>query len=126
MGEIRPFELNVAEDELVRLADRLDQTRWPEAETVDDWSQGTPLAALRELVAYWRIEYDWRRCEARLNSIGQFVTEIDGLDIHFLHRKSSRSDALPLVATSTPTHNLVITQEIQQDAKKLMRSMTAR
>ncbi|QPC99878.1 epoxide hydrolase family protein [Qipengyuania soli] len=99
MGEIRPFELNVAEDELVRLADRLDQTRWPEAETVDDWSQGTPLAALRELVAYWRIEYDWRRCEARLNSIGQFITEIDGLDIHFLHRKSSRSDALPLVIT---------------------------
>ncbi|WP_369025346.1 epoxide hydrolase family protein [Qipengyuania sp. RANM35] len=99
MGEIRPFELNVAEDELVRLADRLDQTRWPEAETVDDWSQGTPLAALRELVAYWRIEYDWRRCEARLNSIGQFITEIDGLDIHFLHRKSSRPDALPLVIT---------------------------
>lgn len=99
MGEIRPFELNVAEDELVRLADRLDQTRWPEAETVDDWSQGTPLAALRELVAYWRIEYDWRRCEARLNSIGQFITEIDGLDIHFLHRRSSRQDALPLIIT---------------------------
>ena len=99
MGEIRPFELRIGEDELVRLADRLDQTRWPEAETVDDWSQGTPLAVLRELVAYWRIEYDWRRCEARLNAIGQFVTEIEGLDIHFLHRKSSRPDALPLIIT---------------------------
>ena len=99
MGEIRPFELRVADEELVRLAERLDQARWPEAETVDDWSQGTPLAALRELVAYWRIEYDWRRCEARLNSLGQFVTEIDGLDIHFLHRKSSRADALPLIIT---------------------------
>lgn len=99
MSEIEPFELAVPEDELVRLADRLDQTRWPEEEPVGDWSQGTKLAALRELVAYWRIEYDWRRCEARLNRIGQFVTEIDGLAIHFLHRRSPRPDALPLVMT---------------------------
>lgn len=99
MGEIRPFKLRIADEELVRLADRLDQTRWPEEEPVSDWSQGTKLAALRELVAYWRIEYDWRRCEARLNDIGQFTTEIDGLDIHFLHRKSSRPDALPLIIT---------------------------
>ena len=99
MAEIRPFTLAVPEDELVRLADRLDQTRWPEEETVDDWSQGTRLAALRELVAYWRIEYDWRRCEARLNALGQFITEIDGLDIHFIHRRSSRPDAMPLIIT---------------------------
>ena len=99
MTAIRPFELAIPEDQLVALADRLDQTRWPEEEPVDDWSQGTRLAALRELVAYWRIEYDWRRCEARLNSIGQFTTEIDGLDIHFLHKRSSREDALPLIIT---------------------------
>ena len=80
MTAIRAFELAIPEDQLVALADRLDQTRWREEEPVDDWSQGTRLAALRELVAYWRIEYDWRRCEARLNSIGQFITEIDGLD----------------------------------------------
>ncbi|WP_324827530.1 epoxide hydrolase family protein [Qipengyuania zhejiangensis] len=99
MSEIKPFHLNIAEDDLVRLADRLDNTRWPEQEPVDDWSQGTRLAALRELVAYWRIEYDWRRCEARLNAVGQFTTEIDGLAIHFLHRRSPRADALPLIIT---------------------------
>ncbi|WP_421991232.1 epoxide hydrolase family protein [Qipengyuania sp.] len=99
MSEVRRFELNIPEGELVALADRLDHVRWPEKEPVEDWSQGTKLAALRELVAYWRIEYDWRRCEARLNAIGQFVTEIDGLDIHFLHKSSSREDAMPLVIT---------------------------
>ena len=99
MSAIEPFVLDIAEDALVDLADRLDRTRWPEEETVVDWSQGTKLAALKELVAYWRIEYDWRRCEARLNSIGQFTTEIDGLSIHFLHRRSSRDDAIPLVIT---------------------------
>ncbi len=99
MSAIEPFLLDIAENTLVDLADRLDRTRWPEEETVDDWSQGTKLAALRELVAYWRIEYDWRRCEGRLNSIGQFTTEIDGLSIHFLHRRSSREDALPLIIT---------------------------
>lgn len=99
MSAIEPFVLDIAEDALVDLADRLDRTRWPEEETVVDWSQGTKLAALKELVAYWRIEYDWRRCEARLNSIGQFTTEIDGLSIHFLHRRSSRNDAIPLVIT---------------------------
>ncbi|MDG5751397.1 epoxide hydrolase [Qipengyuania sp. XHP0211] len=99
MSAIKPFVLDIAEDTLVDLADRLDRARWPEEETVEDWSQGTKLAALRELVAYWRIEYDWRRCEARLNDIGQFTTEIDGLSIHFLHRRSSREDAIPLVIT---------------------------
>ncbi len=99
MTAIKPFELAIPENALVDLADRLDRTRWPEEEPVPDWSQGTKLEALRELVAYWRIEYDWRRCEARLNRIGQFRTTIDGLDIHFLHRRSSRADALPLVIT---------------------------
>lgn len=82
MNAIRPFTLDIPEADLADLAARLDRTRWPEAATVDDWTQGTPLAALGELVAYWRNGYDWRRCEARLNALGQFVTEIDGLDIH--------------------------------------------
>lgn len=99
MNVIEPFVLDIAEDTLVDLADRLDRTRWPEEETVEDWSQGTKLTALKELVAYWRIEYDWRRCEARLNSIGQFRTAIDGLSIHFLHRRSPREDAIPLIIT---------------------------
>ena len=99
MSAIEPFVLDIAEDTLVDLAERLDRTRWPEEETVEDWSQGTKLAALKELIAYWRIEYDWRRCEARLNAIGQFTTEIDGLSIHFLHRRSPREDAIPLVIT---------------------------
>ncbi|WP_435200657.1 epoxide hydrolase family protein [Qipengyuania sp. 902] len=99
MNVIEPFVLDIAEDTLVDLAERLDRTRWPEEETVEDWSQGTKLTALKELVAYWRIEYDWRRCEARLNSIGQFTTEIDGLSIHFLHRRSPREGAIPLVIT---------------------------
>lgn len=99
MSAITPFELKIPESELVALADRLDHARWPELEPVDDWSQGTKLAALKELVAYWRIEYDWRRCEARLNAIGQFTTEIDGLSIHFLHKRSSRADAVPLIIT---------------------------
>ena len=73
--------------------------RWPDKETVDDWSQGTPLAVLRALAAHWRNGYDWRVCEARLNALGQFVTEIDGLDIHFLHVRSPHANALPLILT---------------------------
>ncbi|ALE16339.1 Epoxide hydrolase [Altererythrobacter epoxidivorans] len=99
MAEIRPFHLAIPDEELAALAIRLDHVRWPEQEPVDDWSQGTKLAALQELVAYWRLDYDWRRCEARLNEIGQFTTEIEGLSIHFLHKRSSRPDAIPLVIT---------------------------
>ena len=99
MAEIRPFNLAIPDEELAALAIRLDHVRWPEQEPVDDWSQGTKLAALQELVAYWRLDYDWRRCEARLNEIGQFTTEIEGLAIHFLHKRSSRPDAIPLVIT---------------------------
>lgn len=99
MTEIRPFVLDIPQAEIDRLHRKIDDTRWPEAEPVDDWSQGTPLAALQDLVAYWRDGYDWRACEARLNGFGQFVTEIDGLDIHFLHVRSSRDDALPLILT---------------------------
>jgi pimeloyl-ACP methyl ester carboxylesterase len=99
MSSIRPFTLAIPQAEIERLNRKIDDTRWPEAEPVDDWSQGTPLAALQDLVAYWREGYDWRACEAELNAFGQFVTEIDGLDIHFLHVRSSRDDALPLILT---------------------------
>lgn len=99
MSKIRPFVLTIPQERIADLHRRIDNTRWPEKETVGDWSQGTPLAALQELTAYWREGYDWRRCEARLNALGQFVTEIDGLDIHFLHLRSPHADALPLVLT---------------------------
>jgi pimeloyl-ACP methyl ester carboxylesterase len=96
---IRPFALDVPQAQLDDLNRRLDAIRWPERETVADWSQGTPLAALQDLVAYWRDGYDWRACEARLNAFGQFITEIDGLDIHFLHVRSAHEGAKPLLLT---------------------------
>lgn len=99
MTEIRPFVLDVPQSALDDLRLRIDLTRWPEKEAVDDWSQGAPLAAVRELVAYWRDGYDWRRCEARLNGFGQFVTEVDGLDIHFIHVRSPHAEAVPLILT---------------------------
>ncbi len=99
MTDIRPFTLAIPQDQLDDLNRRLDAARWPEKEPVDDWSQGTPLAALQELVRYWRQGYDWRKCEARLNAFGQFVTQIDGLDIHFLHVRSKHEGAKPLILT---------------------------
>jgi pimeloyl-ACP methyl ester carboxylesterase len=96
---ITPFVLNVPQDDLDDLQRRLAHTRWPERETVDDWSQGAPLAKVRALCDYWRTAYDWRRCEARLNGLGQFKTEIDGLGVHFLHVRSPHPDALPLLIT---------------------------
>lgn len=99
MTRIKPFTLAIPQAQIDDLNARIDQTRWPDRETVADWSQGTPLAVLKDVLAYWRDGYDWRRCEARLNGLGQFVTEIDGLDIHFLHVRSSRADALPLIMT---------------------------
>ncbi|MFM5907765.1 MAG: epoxide hydrolase family protein [Novosphingobium sp.] len=99
MKSIRPFTLDVPQADLDNLAFRLEQTRWPEQECVDDWTQGVPLAALRALVDHWRFRYDWRRCEARLNALGQFVTRIDGLDVHFIHHRSPHADARPLILT---------------------------
>lgn len=97
--QIEPFTLAVPQAQIDDLHRRIDMTRWAERETVDDWSQGTPLAALRELVRYWREEYDWRRCEAWLNATGQFIAPIDGLPIHFLHVRSRHENATPLVLT---------------------------
>ena len=99
MSEISPFALAVPEAALDDLRARLAQTRWPERETVSDWSQGTPLAELQALCEYWRGGYDWRKCEAKLNALGQYTTAIDGLEIHFLHVRSPNPDALPLVMT---------------------------
>jgi epoxide hydrolase len=97
--DIKPFQIEVAEAVLEDLRDRLARTRWPERETVEDWSQGMPLAYAQELCDYWRTGYDWRRIEAKLNAIPQFRTEIDGLSIHFLHVRSPHHAALPLVLT---------------------------
>ena len=97
--EVKPFRIEVSEADLRDLRQRLKQTRWPEPETVEDWSQGVPLAYLRELCRYWSEEYDWRATEARLNSLPQFRTVIDGLGIHFLHIRSPHAEALPLVIT---------------------------
>ena len=96
---VTPFRLRVPEAELRDLRDRLTRTRWPEKETVDDWSQGVPLAYLRELCRYWAEKYDWRATERRLNALPQFRTAIDGLGIHFVHVRSPHEGALPLVLT---------------------------
>jgi epoxide hydrolase len=97
--EIRPFRIDVPDAVLDDLRARLTGTRWPEAECVDDWSQGIPLAYTRELATYWADRYDWRSREAALNRFEQFVTEIDGLDIHFIHQRSPHPNALPLLIT---------------------------
>jgi hypothetical protein len=95
---IRPFHINVPDVELNELRRRLNTTRWPERETVTDESQGVPLATIQELARYWATDYDWRRCEAKLNALPQFVTEIDGLDIHFIHVRSKHENALSRTA----------------------------
>ena len=96
---IRPFRVNIPEADLADLKRRLAATRWPEKETVADDSQGVPLAMLQDLVRYWRTDYDWRKVEARLNALPQFITEIDGLDIHFIHVRSKHENALPMIVT---------------------------
>jgi pimeloyl-ACP methyl ester carboxylesterase len=97
--DVVPLLLAVPEADLDDLRRRLASTRWPERETVDDWSQGIPLAYVQELCRYWADAYDWRRAEAALNAVGQFRTEVDGLGIHFLHARSPHEGALPLVIT---------------------------
>jgi pimeloyl-ACP methyl ester carboxylesterase len=98
-ASIRPFSLNIPEEQLVDLRRRLAATRWPTKELVEDRSQGVQLATLRELARYWTTDYDWRPCEARLNALPQFTTEIDGVDIHFIHVRSRHENALPLIMT---------------------------
>jgi len=96
---IRPFRIDVAEDALVDLRRRIAATRWPEKETVADQSQGVQLATMQKLARYWETDYDWRKCEAKLKALPNFITEIDGLDIHFIHVRSKHENALPLIVT---------------------------
>jgi hypothetical protein len=96
---VRPFQVNVPEAELTELRRRIITAKWPERETVTDDSQGVPLAMIQELARYWAADYDWRTCEAKLNALPQFMTEIDGLDIHFIHVRSEHENALPLIVT---------------------------
>ncbi len=96
---IRPFRVNIPQEEIVELRRRIAATRWPEKETVVDQSQGVPLATVEKLARYWATDYDWRKAEAKLNAFPQFITEIDGLDIHFIHVRSKHENALPLIIT---------------------------
>jgi pimeloyl-ACP methyl ester carboxylesterase len=94
---VRPFRVDIPQEDLDDLRRRIAATQWPEKETVDDSSQGVPLAMIQELARYWATDYDWRKCEAKLNALPQFITEIDGLDIHFIHVRSDHENALPLI-----------------------------
>src|SRR2546429_1492298 len=96
---IRPFQANFPETELAELRRRINATKWPERETVTDATQGVQLATMKNLARYWGTDYDWRKCEAKLNALPQFITEIDGLDIHFIHIRSKHENALPLIVT---------------------------
>ena len=96
---IRPFHFNAPEAELTELRRRINATKWPERETVTDASQGVQLATTQALARYWATEYDWHKIEAKLNALPQFITEIDGLDIHFIHVRSKHENALPLIVT---------------------------
>src|SRR5690349_12981062 len=98
-SEIRPFHVSFPDTELAELRRRIKATRWPERETVADASQGVQLATAQKLAGYWATDYDWRRVETRLNALPQFITEIDGLDIHFIHVRSRHENALPLIVT---------------------------
>jgi pimeloyl-ACP methyl ester carboxylesterase len=98
-SEIRPFRVEFPEEEIADLRRRIAATRWPERETVTDDSQGVRLAMMQELARYWGTDYDWRACEAKLNALPNFITELDGLDIHFIHVRSRHEDALPLIVT---------------------------
>lgn len=98
-SSIRPFQISFSDAELADLRRRVTATRFPEKETVNDFTQGPPLATVEKLARYWAEEYDWRKCEARLNAVPNFITEIDGLDIHFIHVRSKHENALPIIVT---------------------------
>ena len=98
-SDFRPFQVNIPETELIELRRRINATRWPDQETVTDSSQGVQLATMQKLARYWATDYNWRKVEAKLNALPQFITEIDGLDIHFIHVRSKHENALPLIVT---------------------------
>src|SRR5688572_17891623 len=97
--EVRPFHIDVPQEDLDDLRRRIEATRWPSKALVEDRSQGVQLATMQQLARYWTSEYDWRRCEARLNALPQFITEIDRVVIHFIHVRSQHENALPLIMT---------------------------
>ena len=97
--DIRPFHVKVSDAELTDLRRRIKATKWPERETVTNTSQGVQLATTQQLARYWASAYDWRRCQAKLDALPQFITDIDGLDIHFIHVRSKHENALPLIVT---------------------------
>src|SRR6185295_6034191 len=96
---VEPFTIAIPDSALADLKRRLDATRWPDKETVEDWSQGIPLEYVKELCCYWKDQYDWRTREARLNRFPQFKTVVDGIGIHFIHVRSKHPDAAPLIMT---------------------------
>src|SRR5262245_55751635 len=96
---IDPFRVKVSDAELAELRRRINATKWPDKETVTDDSKGVQLATIQKLARYWETDYDWRKCEARLNALPQFMTEIDGVDIHFIHVRSKHENALPMIVT---------------------------
>src|ERR687897_877950 len=96
---VRPFRVDVPEEDLDDLRRRIEATRWPSKELVEDRSQGVQLATMQALARYWTTDYDWRKAEAKLNALPQFMTEIDGIDIHFIQVRSPHEDALPLIMT---------------------------
>ena len=96
---VRSFTINTSDENLIDLRRRVAATRWPDKELVSDQSQGVQLATIQSLASYWQTGYDWRTCEATLNALPQFMTEIDGVDIHFIHVRGNREDALPLIVT---------------------------
>ena len=97
--DVQPFQVEIPSEALDDLRRRIAATRWPSRELVGDRSQGVQLATIRELTRYWAAEYDWRKCESRLNALPQFKTEIDGVDVHFIHVRSEHENALPLIMT---------------------------
>jgi len=109
---VRPFHVNIPEADLAEMRKRIKATRWPERETVTDESQGVKLSMMQDLARYWARDYDWRKVESRLNALQQFITEIDGLDFHFIHARSKHQNALPLIVThgwpGSIIHNLKI------------------
>src|SRR5260370_10060528 len=109
---IRPFHVNVPEAELADLRQRLAQTRLPDKETVTDYSQGVPLKTIQQVLNYWQSDYNWRKVEARLNAVPNFITEIDGLDIHFIHVLSRHEKALPLIVTHGCTASVIGQRQI--------------
>jgi epoxide hydrolase len=110
--EVIPFTYHAPQSALDDLKQRLAQTRWPERETTNNWSEGVPLEKLRAFVEYWRTDYDWRRCEEALNRFPQFCTEIDGLNIHFIHLRSKNPNALPIILTHGRPSTILLFRDV--------------